>query len=61
MNLIRVRNDREVKKRHPRRCDCKKCIHAIINGECLKCNILGEVAVNKMYCNHFKTAEELVR
>lgn len=61
MSLVRVRNGREVKKRHPRRCDCKKCIHAIIKDTCINCYITREVAVNKMYCNHFKTAEELVR
>lgn len=61
MSLVRVRNGREVKKRPPRRCDCKKCIHAIIKGNCINCYITGEVAVNKVYCNHFKTAAELVQ
>lgn len=61
MSLVRVRNGREVKKRPPRRCDCKKCVHAIVNGSCINCYITGEVAVNKMYCHYFKTAEDLVR
>lgn len=61
MNLVRVRNGREVKKRPPRRCDCKKCVHAIVNGSCINCYITGEVAVNKMYCHYFKTSEDLVR
>lgn len=61
MSLVKVRNGREVKKRPPRRCDCKKCVHAIINGSCIKCYITGEVAVNKMYCQYFKTTEDLMR
>lgn len=58
MGLVHVRNGREVKKRPPRRCDCKKCIYAIIHGECVDCYITGEVAVNKNYCIYYKTEEE---
>ena len=59
MSLVRVRNGREVKKRPPRRCDCKKCVYAIINGECVNCYITGEVAVNEKYCYFFKTEDEV--
>lgn len=55
MGLIRVKNGREIKKKAPKRCDCKKCIHAIIKGECVTCYITGEVAVNKKYCHYYKT------
>lgn len=55
MNLIRVRNGRDVKKRPSRCCDCKKSIRAIIKGNCINCYITGEVAENKMYCNHFNS------
>ncbi len=61
MCLVKVRNGREVKKRPPRRCDCKKCVHAIVDGSCINCYITGEVAVNKMYCNYFITSEDLIR
>ena len=61
MSLVKIRNGREVKKRPPRRCDCNKCVHAIINGSCINCYITGEVAVNKMYCQYFKTSEDLMR
>ena len=59
MSLVFVRNGRVVKKRPPRRCDCKKCIYAIINGECANCYITGEVAVNEKYCFYFKTKDEV--
>ena len=57
MGLIRVVNGREIKKKPPKRCDCKKCAHAIIHGDCVNCYITGEVAVNKQYCYHFKSTE----
>lgn len=57
MGLIRVVNGREIKKKPPKRCDCKKCAHAIIHGDCVDCYITGEVAVNKQYCYHFKSTE----
>lgn len=44
MGLIRVVNGREIKKKPPKRCDCKKCAHAIIHGDCVDCYITGEVA-----------------
>ena len=58
MSLVCVRNGREVKKRPPRRSNCKKCIHAIVHGNCIDCYITGEVAVKKEYCNYFRTEEE---
>lgn len=58
MTTIRVRNGREVKSKAPRRSDCKKCVHAIINGDCITCYITQEVAVNKQYCSYYRTADE---
>lgn len=58
MGLICVRNGREIKKKSPRRCNCKECIHAIIHGECVDCYITGEVAVDEKYCFFFKTKDD---
>ncbi len=55
MSTVRVVNGREVKKRPPRRCNCKKCVHAIIKGECVNCYITGEIAVNEQYCYYYKS------
>lgn len=61
MTLIKVRNGREIKAKPPRRSDCKKCIHAIVKGECITCYITQEVAVNKQYCYHYRTVDEPIK
>ncbi len=58
MSLVRVRNGKVVEKKPPRRCDCKKCMHAVVNGGCVNCFITGEIAVNKTHCYYYRTAEE---
>lgn len=61
MTLIRVRNGREIKAKPPRRSDCRRCVYAIINGECITCYITQEVAVNKQYCYYYRTVDEPVK
>lgn len=60
MSLIRIVNGHEIKKKPPKRCNCKECVFAIIHGDCVDCYITGNVAVNERYCYYFKTEADVV-
>ena len=56
--IIYTRGRRANKPRSPRKCDCRKCIHAIHRGDAVDCFITGDIAVHKFYCEFYKTKDE---
>lgn len=55
--IIKVRNGRKVRNKGPRHSNCKRCIHAVVKSEIADCMITGEIAVNRKYCEFYKSAD----
>ena len=56
--IIYTRERRAKRPLPPRKCDCRKCIHAIHRGDAVDCFITGDIAVHKSYCEFYKTKDE---
>lgn len=57
--IIYTRGRRANNLRSQRKCECRKCIHAIHRGNSVDCFITEDIAVHKYYCKFYKTKDEL--